>query len=147
MKFSASAHMVQLQQQHCNWHAELIGSVPIYYRPQRSCGKVIFSQASVGHSVHRGGLCPGEVSVRGGFLSRGWGKVSVWGGSLSRGWGEGLCLEGSLSGGVSLRCRQRPDRDPPPLYGNERAVRILLECILVEIATVMQNNSNCSCTV
>ena len=25
------------------------------YRPQRSCGKVIFSQASVSHSVHRGG--------------------------------------------------------------------------------------------
>ena len=24
------------------------------YRPQRSCGKVIFSQASVSHSVHRG---------------------------------------------------------------------------------------------
>ena len=26
-----------------------------YYRPQRSYGKVIFSQASVSHSVHRGG--------------------------------------------------------------------------------------------
>ena len=26
-----------------------------YYRPQRSCGKVIFSQASVSHSVHSGG--------------------------------------------------------------------------------------------
>ena len=26
------------------------------YRPQRSCGKVIFSQVSVSHSVHRGGV-------------------------------------------------------------------------------------------
>ena len=28
-----------------------------FYRPQRSCGKVIFSQASVSHSVHRRGGC------------------------------------------------------------------------------------------
>ena len=29
--------------------------VPIYfYRSQQSCGKVMFSQASVSHSVHRG---------------------------------------------------------------------------------------------
>ena len=27
------------------------------YRPQRSCGKVVFSQASVSHSVHSGGVC------------------------------------------------------------------------------------------
>ena len=27
------------------------------YRPQRSCGQVIFSQASVSHSVHGGGVC------------------------------------------------------------------------------------------
>ena len=33
-----------------------------YYRPQRSCGKVIFSQACVKNSVHRG-LCtpPGQT--------------------------------------------------------------------------------------
>ena len=30
-----------------------------FYRPQRSCGKIIFSQASVSHSVHRGGVCLG----------------------------------------------------------------------------------------
>ena len=35
----------------------------------------------------------------------------------------GLCPGGSLSGRVSIR-------ETPP-YGNERAVRILLECILV----------------
>ena len=30
---------------------------PHLYRPQRSCGKVIFSQASVSHSVHGGSVC------------------------------------------------------------------------------------------
>ena len=29
-------------------------SASVNYRPQQSCGKVIFSQASVSHSVHRG---------------------------------------------------------------------------------------------
>ena len=59
-----------------------------------------------------GGLCPGGcgvsipgVSVQGVSLP---GGVSVWG---------GLCPGGLYYG------------DPP--YGNERAVRILLECILV----------------
>ena len=64
-----------------------------------------------------GGLCPGGslprgisvqgVSVRGGLCFRGVSvcRVSVWG---------GLC-------------------HGDPAYGNERAVRILLECILVEI--------------
>ena len=94
------------------------------YRPQRSCGKVIFSQVSVNHSV-QGGLCPSMhhrsrdqgrgVYVQGGLclggsLSRGLypgglcpgglcpqGWVSVHrGGSLSTG-------SGSLSEGVSVR--------------------------------------------
>ena len=57
-------------------------------------------------SLSQGGLCPGGVSVPGsGLCPR---VVSVWGVSL---WG-GLC-----------------EGDPP--NGNERAVRILLECILV----------------
>ena len=56
------------------------------YRPQRSLGKVIFSQAFVKNSVHRGGsLCPGG-SLSGGLCPR----VSVWG-SLS----TGLCPGGS----------------------------------------------------
>ena len=33
-------------------------SASVNYRPQQSCGKVIFSQASVSHSVHRGGCLP-----------------------------------------------------------------------------------------
>ena len=88
----------------------------------------------------QGGLCPGG-SLSGG-LSRG---VSVWrdlcpGGSLSR----GLCPVGSLSigvtvWGVSVLGRSLSNSgfcqgDPPtenPLYGNARAGRILLECILV----------------
>ena len=90
-----------------------------FYRP-RSCGKVMFSQASVilftgggplsphapqvtwwGVSVQVG-LCPG-VSVQGRSLSRGslsrWVSVqgvSVWG-SLSRG---GLCLGGLCLGSI-----------------------------------------------
>ena len=63
-----------------------------------------------------GGLCP----VTGVCLSTG--------GGLSLG-EEGLHPGGSLSMGVSVR--ETPlDRDPP--YGNERAVRTLLECILAE---------------
>ena len=72
-------------------------------------GKVIFSQASV---CLQGVLCPGEslprkvVSVRG-----------LSGGSRSR----GVCL---CPGGASVR-------ETNLLYGKERVVRFLLECILV----------------
>ena len=73
-----------------------------------------------GRSLSRRGLCPEGVFVRGGpcpgwSLSRGFSVqgVSVWG-SLSR----SFCPGGSLS-----------ERPPSP-YGNMRAVRILLECIL-----------------
>ena len=68
-------------------------------------------------SVHGGGAqslsrCPGGGSVRG---------ISVLGGLCP----GGLCLEGDLCpGGVCHVC---------PPYGNERAVPILLECILVLI--------------
>ena len=75
-------------------------------------------------SVHRGSLCPNMhhrpykldklSSLSGGGLCLGVSGGSLSGGSLTR---------GSLTRGVSVR------GDPP--YGNERAVRILLECILV----------------
>ena len=52
--------------------------------------------------LFRGGLCQGRVSVQGG----------------------GLYLGGSVQGG---HC---PGDLPLPSYGNERAVQILLECIL-----------------
>ena len=34
-----------------------------FYRPQRSCGKVIFSQASVSHSVNRGKGCLADTPL------------------------------------------------------------------------------------
>ena len=77
------------------------------YRPQRSCGKVMFSQVCVKNSVHRGGLCP-SIHHR------------------SHGQWVGLCPGGSLS--------RRSLLGRLPLYGNERAVPILLECILVVIS-------------
>ena len=66
-------------------------------------------------------VCPQgvSVSVQGGSPSQG--EDLCPGGSPSQ--GEDLCPGGSLSGGGSVR--------KTPLYGNERAVRILLECILV----------------
>ena len=98
------------------------GRFRYFYRPQRSCGKVIFLQACVI-------LFTGEVSVpasttghmTGGSLSGGGGfsvqGVSVW---------ESLCPGGSLSRkGFSVR-------EIPRSYGNEQALRILLECILLQ---------------
>ena len=57
---------------------------------------------------------------------------------------EGLCpggslSRGSLSGAMSLS-RGVPDRDP--LYGEELAVHILLECILI---TDVHSSINCRC--
>ena len=40
------------------------GGLTYYYRPQRSCGKVMFSQACVKNSVHRGVCilaCTGQI--------------------------------------------------------------------------------------
>ena len=87
---------------------KLISSSECYYRPQRSCGKVMFSQVCVKNSVHGGwgvcvpacttghitrggGLCPGGVLSRAGPCP---------GGSLSR---RGSLSGGSLSRGVSVR--------------------------------------------
>ena len=67
-----------------------------------------------GVSVHGGGLCPwrGSLSMEG---------VSVHGGGLCQ---RGLC-PGDLCQGDP-----HPPRERPP-YGNERAVRIQVECIVV----------------
>ena len=100
-----------------------VGFVPNYYLPatkitarKRSCRKVMFLHLSVilftGRvSVQVGGLCP---------------KVGLCPeGSLCP--EVGLCPEGGLCpGGVSV---QGGLSDPP--YGKEKAVHILLECILV----------------
>ena len=72
-----------------------------YYRPQRSWGKVMFLHVSV---------------------------ILFTGGSRSLSMG-GLCPGGGLCQGVSLSGRGLCHGDPT--YGNEQAVRILLECILI----------------
>ena len=78
-------------------------------------GASVWGSLSRGVSV-QGALCPGRSLSRGNLCP----GVSVQGESLSR---RGV----SLSKGVSFT-------EIPP-YGNERAVRILLECILVLIGT------------
>ena len=93
--------------------------IPRLYRPQRSWDKVMFSHVSVilftggGLSLSLGGLglCP-------------WGGSPSWGVSVQGGLCPGgLCLGGLCLGGGLCH------GDTP--YGNERAVRFLLECILV----------------
>ena len=57
------------------------------------------------------------------------GGLCLWS-HVPPGGGVFLSRRGGLSGGASVR--ETPlDRDPPPVYGKELAVRILLECILV----------------
>ena len=77
-------------------------------------------------SVHKRGclgLCPGGSLTRG-YLSRG---VSVQGVSVQ----GGHCLGGSLYWGVIVQGVSVMETPP---YGNEPAVRIPLECILVNCA-------------
>ena len=115
----------------------------LYYRPQRSCGKVMFLHLCV--ILFTGGLCPVGVSVQGDLCP----EVLYPGGSLSRGsLSESLCPgDPSLSrgcvclGGVSVHggclcpgwslSKGRGSLSGRHPYGNVRAVRILLECILV----------------
>ena len=119
------------------------------YLPQWSWGKVMFLHVSVilftgrGVSVsvpgsvsvlgkvglHPRGLCPGE-SLSGRSLS---------GESLS----GGLCLEGSLSG-ESLMLKLTSCHGDPP-YGNEQVVRLILECILVNIGFFYDVNVMVTC--
>ena len=117
----------------CPGYICLVGGISVQ-------GVSVYGSVSTGVSV-RGDLCPPMSS---GSLSRG--GITVWGGggSLSRGslsWGSlsrgGISIQGSLSGGVSLSMEVSVkggicQGDPPMLlYGYVRAVRILLECILV----------------
>ena len=98
-------------------------------------------QVSVQGGLCTWGLCPGRSLYMGslsrGSLSRG---VSVQGVSVQGGlcpWGlcsgglcpGGLCPAGLCPGRVSFM-ENTPERDPPP-SGNDWAVHILLECILV----------------
>ena len=125
-----------------------------YYRPQRSWGKVIFSQTSV-ILRGRGGAWPGghvwRGDMQGGMHARG---VCMVGGHAWQGGGmhgrEGACMagghvwQGGMRGGCAwqgvcmagvacMTCM------PPGMIlrlrhtVNERTVHILLECILVHI--------------
>ena len=106
------------------------------------------SFCSRGRRSLSGGLCLRRslsvqgVSVQGGYLSRGFSvqgvsvQGSLSGGSLS--WGSlsrGISVQGSLCPGYSMSvqgvsvCQGDPQTETP--YDEERAVRILLECILV----------------
>ena len=103
-----------------------------FYRPQRSCGKIIFSQASVSHSVHRGGVClgacwdlhtpsrypPGRYTPSGRYTPPPR-QYTPWAGTSPR---------------------QVPPQlsryTPPPWQSLQWTVRILLDCFLVNMALV-----------
>ena len=102
--------------------AQLLKCDYYIYRPQRSWGKVIFSQASMI-------LSTGGGSSRGGGGACSWGGVCSWGGLQAHtqggiwgGSGPGPHPRGKLRGIWSR---------PPPRQLLLWAVRILLECILV----------------
>ena len=84
----------------------------LYYRPQRSCGKVMFSQASV--ILFTGGCGRGACVA---------GVGNAWQG-VGNAW-QGVC--GGEEGGTRTWQERRP---------LQRTVRILLECILVLILIV-----------
>ena len=97
------------------------------YRPQRSCGKIIFSEACVKNSVHRvgGGMC----DVAGGGCV--WQGVCVEGGCMAgrHAWcGGGACMAGGVHGRGHAWQRGAAWEERWQL---QLMVRILLECILV----------------
>ena len=87
-----------------------------YYRPQRSWGKVIFLEACVKNSVRRGAFVAGGRAWQGACMAGG----CAW---------QGACMagRGMHAGG----CDWQGERAGHTV--NERAVRILLECILVYV--------------
>ena len=110
----------------------------IYYRPKRSCGKVMFLHLSVSHSVHRGeGVC--RVPVQADCRSGGGGldrpsldtnrPTQTWG-MLGRPspWMQTIPRQTPLDGNLS---HSYPS--PPPRYINKRVVRNLVECILAKM--------------
>ena len=131
---------------HLNQHQKYFELFTVnFYRPQRSWGKVIFSEACVNNSV-RGGrhawLLPGGHA----WLLRGGGACVVAPGGhvwllqgAMHGCSGGVCMVAPggcawlLQGGMR-GCSGGGHAWDTMTYGdtvNERAVRILLECILV----------------
>ena len=122
------------------------GSLTSCYRPQRSCGKVMFLHLSVILFTGGGGPLSMGVSVQGvsvqGILSLG-GSLSrglFSGGSLSGGLcpggshSRGSLSRGSLLGGGHSPVGSLSGRAP---NGNMWAVFILLECILVHVCAYL----------
>ena len=112
----------------------------LYYRPQRSWGKVIFSEACVKNSVHRGCVHGCLGGVRGCWGGHMWllvGVLGCWGACMVAG---GMCGEGGVCIVNRGSCMaqwgawRRWHAWDTTRYGdtiNELVVRILLECILV----------------
>ena len=120
-----------------------------YYRPQRSWGKVIFPEACVKNSVHRGGGVS-RPTPKGEVDGSGWGgglQAHTQGEVEGSGWGglqahtQGGRLRG-LAGGLQAHTQgvSRPGgcvsqhalrQTPPSRWLLLWVVRILLECILV----------------
>ena len=101
-----------------------------YYRPRRSWGKAIFSETCVKNSVHMEGV-HGKGGMHGG--GHAW-QGCAWQGACMEGrsvWQEGHAWQG---GHVCQEGMHGMHAAPQQILRdmvNERAVRILVECILV----------------
>ena len=113
-----------------HWSLQVAGSnnpfnYKYFYRPQTKCAKVIFLHLSVSHSVHRGcGVC----------LSACWDTPPGRHPPHPQG---ADTLPGADTPQEQISVPPSPWEQTPPAQcmlgdtGNKRAVRILLECILV----------------
>ena len=101
-----------------------------YYRPQTKFAKVMFLQVSV---CPHGGVRGRGVCMVGGACMVG---VCMLGGHA---W-WGVCMAGGMHGGgvhcrgACVACMPPPPRTDTTATVNDRAVRILLECILVTLS-------------
>ena len=107
------------------------------YRPQRSWGKVIFSEAHVKNSVHGGACLAGGHAWQGDMHGRGhaWRVVCVAGGMCGgcivggmhgRGhaWQRGICVAGGcMAGGVHGRGHACHTHHPPHTMRYGRSMR------------------------
>ena len=97
----------------------------VYYRPQRSCGKVIFSQVSVSHSVHRGMCIPACTEADTPQQTPPWADTPL----------PSACWDTHT---LPPPAQCMLGYTPPPLL---RMVRILLECILVNMIFFVSGNA------
>ena len=134
------------------------GALTYYYRPQRSCGKVMFSEVCVKNSVLGGHVWQGRAWQGGrkcmvaggggmhGRLCAWWGHAWQWGvcGRGGHAWqrgmhecvcGRGACMAGDMCGSwracMARECVWQGGCAWQEKWPLEWAVRILLECILV----------------